>query len=161
MKLDLLKSLTAAAALALVLVPAAARADGQLYEIKKSEPKVAAGAKGTASVTIATKSGWHMNAEAPITVSLTPPAGISVAKPKLGRGDLAQSTAESARFDIPFAASEAGQKVINVATSFVICQESACKPVKETLALNIEVTPAGASAPEAAKAPAKKAKARP
>jgi hypothetical protein len=142
-------------AAALLVVPVAlfalaARAEGPLYEIKKIEPKVAAGAKATASLTIATKNGWHVNAEAPITVALTPPAGISVPKAKLVRADLAQSTAESARFDIPFEASEAGAKVITAEAKFVICQESACKPVKETLALNIDVAPAvAAGAPKA------------
>jgi hypothetical protein len=139
MKLPLLLVSVFLAAAALPARPA--RAESNLYEIKKTEPKVATGAKGTASVTIATKGGWHMNAEAPIRVTLKPPAGISLTKPELERGDLAVSTAESARFDIPFAATEAGRKVINAQASFVICQESACKPVKETLALNIEVTP--------------------
>jgi hypothetical protein len=137
-------------AAALLVVPMAlfalgARAEGPLYEIKKGEPKVAAGAKATASLTIATKNGWHVNAEAPITVALTAPAGISVSKAKLSRGDLAQSSAESARFDIPFEASEAGAKIITAEAKFVLCQESACKPVKETLALNIDVAPAVAA----------------
>jgi hypothetical protein len=136
----LIGSLLACAALA-----GTARADAPLYEIKKTEPKVTAGAKATASVTIAAKNGWHVNAEAPITVALTPPAGISVAKPKLSRSDLAQSSADSARFDIPFEATEAGQKVIAAEAKFVMCQEVACKQVKETLALNIEVKPAVAA----------------
>ena len=127
------------------------RAEEKLYEIKKTEPKVAVGGKATTTVTIATKNGWHMNAEAPITLSLTAPAGISVAKAKLSRSDLAQSTQESARFDVPFEAAEVGAKVINAEARFVICQESACKPVKETLTLNIDV---------AAAAPAPKAKGR-
>jgi hypothetical protein len=135
-------TLTAAVAALLAGAPGAVRAEGPLYEITKTEPKVASGGKGTAAVTIATKNGWHVNAEAPITVALTPPAGIAVSKVKLSRGDLAQSTMVSARFDIPFEATEAGQKVISAEARFVICQESACKPVKETLALNIEVTPA-------------------
>ena len=46
-----------------------------LYEIKKTEPKVAVGATATASLTITAKAGWHVNAEAPITVALTAPAG--------------------------------------------------------------------------------------
>jgi len=147
----------ASTTLALLLLAAgAARADQTFYEIKKSEPKVAAGGKAQASVTIATKNGWHVNAEAPITIALTAPAGISVPKPKLSRGDLAASSAESARFDIPFEASEAGQKAITCEAKFVICQESACKPVKETLALNIEVTPAGAPAAKPGKSPKKK-----
>jgi hypothetical protein len=132
--------------LACTALTGAVRADAPLYEIKKTEPKVTAGAKATASLTIAARNGWHVNAEAPITVALTPPAGISVAKPKLSRGDLAQSSPDSARFDIPFEATETGQKVIAAEARFVMCQESACKPVKETLALNIEVKPAVAAA---------------
>jgi DsbC/DsbD-like thiol-disulfide interchange protein len=132
------------------------RAEEKLYEIKKTEPKVAAGGKATTTVTIATKNGWHMNGEAPITLSLTPPAGITLPKAKLSRGDLAASTQESARFDVPFEAAEPGAKVINAEARFVICQESACKPVKETLTLSIDV----AAAAPAPKAKAGKAKAK-
>jgi hypothetical protein len=131
-----------------------ARAEDKLYEIKKTETKVAVGTKGTTSVTIATKNGWHVNGEAPITLSLTPPAGITLPKTKLVRADLAASTLESARFDVAFEAAEVGAKVITAEARFVICQETACKPVKETLSLDIDVA---APAPKVkAKAKAKK-----
>ena len=117
-----------------------ARADA-LYEVTKTEPKIAVGGSATASLTIKAKGGWHVNAEAPITVALTPPAGLSVSKAKLGRADLASSSKDSARFDIPISATEAGKKTIAAEARFVICQESACKPVKETLALALDVTP--------------------
>ena len=116
-----------------------------LYEIKKTEPKVAVGGTATASLTIQAKAGWHVNAEAPITVALTPPAGVTVQKAKLTRADLAQSSQESARFDIPVSATEAGKKTINAEARFVLCQEQACKPVKETLALALDVAPAVAA----------------
>ena len=138
-----------------LLLAGAARAEDKLYEIKKTDAKVAVGGKGTASVTIATKNGWHVNAEAPITLSLTPPAGITLPKAKLARADLAASTQESARFDVPIEAAEPGSKVIAAEARFVICQETACKPVKETLSLNVEVA-APAPAPKAKKAKAKK-----
>ena len=132
----------------------AAEAGETLYEIKKTEPKVAVGATGTASLTITTKGGWHVNAEAPISVAVTPPAGVSVPKPKLTRADLAASTETTARFDIVLSAIEAGKKTINAETRFVLCQEQACKPVKETVALLVEVTPAVAekAAPKKPKA---------
>jgi hypothetical protein len=120
----------------------AADAGDSLYEIKKTEPKVAVGGTGTASLTITTKGGWHVNAEAPISVALTPPAGVSVTKPKLTRADLAASSETSARFDIALSALEAGKKTISAEARFVLCQEQACKPVKETVALLVEVTPA-------------------
>ena len=119
-----------------------AYADAPTHEIRKTEPKVAAGGHASASLTIAAKNGWHVNAEAPITVSLK----------KMTRADLAESTKDAARFDIPLscaADATAGPKTINAEAKFVMCQESACKPVKETLALDIEVTPA--NAPLAAK----------
>ena len=139
---------------AVAIATAALAATESLYEIKKTEPKVAVGATATASLTITAKAGWHVNAEAPITVALTAPAGVTVQKAKLTRADLAQSSQESARFDIPVSATEAGKKTINAEAHFVLCQEQACKPVKETLALAVEITPP-AAAPPATKSPKK------
>ena len=116
-----------------------------LYEIKKTEPKIAVGATATASLTITAKAGWHVNAEAPITVALTAPAGVTLPKAKLTRADLAHSSPDAARFDIPVSATEAGKKTINAEARFVLCQEQACKPVKETLALAVDVSPAVAA----------------
>ena len=125
---------------------AVARAAESLYEITKVEPKVAVGGTGTASLTIKVKGGWHVNDEAPISLALTPAAGVTVKKAKLTRADLAASSKESARFDIPVSATEAGKKSIAAEAHFVLCQEQACKPVKETLTLAIEVTPPAAAA---------------
>jgi hypothetical protein len=135
----------------------AARAEDKLYEIKKTDAKVAVGGKATTSVTIAAKNGWHVNGEAPITLSLTPPAGLTLPKTKLARADLAASTQESARFDVAFEAAEVGPKVIAAEAHFVICQESACKPVKETLTLNVDVSAAAPAKDKAAKKSKKKA----
>ena len=130
----------------MLLAAAAARAEGPTHEIRKTGSTVPAGGQGNTSLTIAARNGWHVNAEAPITVSLsTTDAGLTVAKPKLSRADLVESTKDAARFEIAFATAAnapAGKKTINAEAKFVMCQESACKPVKETLALNVEVTPA-------------------
>jgi DsbC/DsbD-like thiol-disulfide interchange protein len=135
-----------ALAAASIWVGPTAYADAPTHEIRKTEPRVAAGGQAKASLTIAAKNGWHVNAEAPITVSLkSSDAGLTVAKEKMTRADLAESTQTAARFDIALtcaADAAAGPKTINAEAKFVMCQESACKPVKETLALAIEVTPA-------------------
>jgi hypothetical protein len=141
MKRTTLALVLAFAPLPLVAGATAARAAESLYEITKVEPKVAVGATGTASLTIKVKGGWHVNDEAPISVALTAPAGVTVKKTKLTRADLAASSKESARFDIPVSATEAGTKTIGAEAHFVLCQEQACKPVKETVTLAIEVTP--------------------
>jgi DsbC/DsbD-like thiol-disulfide interchange protein len=142
---------------AAALCGASAHAEEKLYEIKKTDAKVAVGGKATTSVTIATKNGWHVNGEAPITLSLTPPAGITLPKTKLARADLAASTQESARFDVAFEAAEPGSKVIAAEARFVICQETACKPVKETLSLTVDVSAAAPAKDKAAKKSKKKA----
>jgi hypothetical protein len=136
---------------AVLTASSAARAEN-LYEIAKTEPKVAVGATAMASLTIKAKGGWHVNAEAPITVALTAPSGVTLQKVKLTRADLAASTVDSARFDIPVAAKEMGKQTIAAETRFVICQEQACKPVKETIAVAVEVTAAGAEKPTKKKA---------
>ena len=94
--------------------------------------KAKAGGKGKVSVTLAAKNGWKLNEEAPISLKLTPGAGLTVDKPKLSRKDLAQANnGHAARFDVPFTAAEAGKKSIDAEAAYVICQESACKQVKE------------------------------
>ncbi|MES1208851.1 MAG: hypothetical protein ABUS79_23175 [Pseudomonadota bacterium] len=123
--------------------PVAHAAEEGLYEITKTDLKVPVGGTATTSLTIKVKGGWHVNGEAPISVALTPASGLSVQKAKLTRADLAASTADSVRFDIPVSATEAGKKTINAEAHFVICQAQACKPVKETLALAVEVAPPG------------------
>ena len=122
--------------------PTTARADEATYEVKTGQAQGAVGAKGKASVTIAAKPGWHVNADAPLTMKLSPEPGITVDKPKLTRADLAETTQEMARFDVGFTPSEAGRKTINCEASFVMCQATTCKPVKEKIALAVEVAPA-------------------
>src|SRR5260370_10187431 len=132
-------------------LPSVAAAQGVTYELTKTEPKVAVGARSSASLVIAARNGWHVNGEAPISVSLVAPDGLTLSKTKFSRGDLAESTQESARFEIPFEAATAGTKVLTAEARFVMCQESACKPIKETLSFSIEVSPA-APAPTQARA---------
>jgi hypothetical protein len=67
-------------------------------------------------------------------------------KPKFARGDLALSNETTARFDVGLVASEPGKKTIEAEAGFVLCQENACRPIKEKLVLVVEaVAPAKAS----------------
>ena len=139
------------AGLAFFHAPAPAHADEKSYEIQKSAPQATVGVAALASVTVLGKNGWHVNEEAPITVSVKADSGVALPKAKLARADLAQSSKQSARFDIPFLASAPGKKTITAEARFVMCQEQACKPVKETVAMEIDVaaspTPAGPTKP--------------
>jgi hypothetical protein len=134
---------------AAVLVPAVAGAEAPTHEIQKVAPRATVGTPGKASVTVQGKNGWHVNAEAPITLSLKADPGLELPKAKLARADLSHSSLESARFDVPFSATAEGKKTITCEARFVMCQEQACKPVKETVALEVEVAAAAAPPPAA------------
>ena len=136
-----------AAILAAILAPLAlplflagsARADDS-YEVSKTDASLIAGGKGKASVTLSAKKGWHLNAEAPLTLKLLPPAGVEVDKAKLSRSDLALSNATSARFDVGMTAAEPGKKMVEAEAGFVLCQEDSCRPIKEKVTLVVDVT---------------------
>jgi hypothetical protein len=120
----------------------ASRAGETTYDVKKDQAKATVGVKGKTNVTIAARPGWHVNEEAPLTMKLTPDQGIAVDKARLTRADLAQQSKEMARFEVAFTASEPGLKTINAEASFVMCQATTCMPIKEKIALAVDVTPA-------------------
>jgi DsbC/DsbD-like thiol-disulfide interchange protein len=122
--------------------PGRGQAGEATYEVKKDQAKATVGVKGKTGVTIAAKPGWHVNEDAPLTMKLTPDPGIAVDKPRLTRADLAQQSKEMARFEVAFTPSEAGRKTINAEASFVMCQATTCMPVKEKIALAVDVAPA-------------------
>jgi len=120
------------------------RADEATYEVKKTVTPATAGVASKVSVTLVGKNGWHVNDEAPITAAVKADPGVTLTKDKLTRADLAESTKQSARFDIAFSAAEPGKKTITAQTRFVMCQEQACKPASETVAFEIDVQAPGA-----------------
>jgi hypothetical protein len=132
---------TALTIVALLLLAVPARATDGSFDIKQTDARAAVGAKATASVTITAKQGWHLNQEAPLTLKLTPPAGVTVDKPKLGRGDLAASSESAARFDVGLTLSAPGKQSIEAEAGFVLCRQDSCRPIKQKLTLAAEATP--------------------
>jgi hypothetical protein len=131
--------LSLAGALCLMTATSALAAD-ETYDVKSKAAKATVGEKAMASVTIASKKGWHLNAEAPLTLKLTPGSGVTVEKPKLTRADLVASSENSARFDVSLAATSPGTSEIAAEAGFVLCQESECRPIKEKLVIGVDAT---------------------
>jgi hypothetical protein len=135
-----MKRIQQAFVLALLWAPALpARAD-DTYQVSKTDAVVTVGSKGKASVTIAAKKGWHLNAEAPLTLKLGTTPGLETEKAKLGRSDLALSNETQARFEVGVTATEPGKKTLEAEAGFVLCEESACRPVKEKLTLAVDAS---------------------
>ncbi|MBN2574036.1 MAG: hypothetical protein JXP73_05670 [Deltaproteobacteria bacterium] len=129
-----------AAAFLFLAAPSAAASDAFAVQLTGASGTV--GDKATASVTIVAKQGWHLNHEAPLTLKLTPPPGVTVDKTKLARADLALLGAREARFDVGVTLAEPGKKSIAAEAGFVLCRADACKPIKEKLTLTAEATAA-------------------
>jgi hypothetical protein len=142
----------------LLLFAGPALANDGTFEIDKSETIMAVGKKATTSVTITAKKGWHLNQEAPFTLKLSPPAGVTVEKAKLVRADLAVSSETSARFDVGVTIAEPGKKRIEAEAGFVLCQKDACRPIKEKLTITAEATSPPAAPTKKTGAAAKKKK---
>jgi hypothetical protein len=156
-----MKQLALTALFSFALLPSRSFAADPSYDIGKSDASLAAGGKGKASVTITAKNGWHLNAEAPLTLKLAPAPGVTVDKEKLVRADLALSTPATARFDVGVTSGESGKKSVQAEASFVLCQEESCRPVKEKLSFEVDVRAAAepaAPATAGGKHPAKKKK---
>jgi hypothetical protein len=135
----------------LVLAGATALAADDAYDVKPSNVKATLGENASASVAIATKKGWHLNAEAPLTLKLTPGPGITVEKPRLVRADLAASSDSTARFNVALLAAQAGHGEVQAEAGFVICQETLCRPIKEKVVIGVDASPARAPAKQPAK----------
>jgi hypothetical protein len=133
-------------------LPAGSALAADTYEVSKTDATAVVGEKAHATFTIQGKNGWHVNEEAPITVKLLPSDGVTVDKPKLTRADLPEASKERAKVDVAFTASAPGAHTIGAEASFVMCQASACQPVKEKVTLALSASP-----PPSAAAPSKKA----
>jgi len=115
-------------------------ADTDSYTVKLASPdKVTTGAKGSATLEITPKKGWHLNDEFPYKLTVTAPAGAKVAKPEQGKKDTVSFSHEKMKWAIDFEASTAGDKAFTGKVKFAVCTETSCDPKKEELAFNVKV----------------------
>ncbi|HET6283167.1 MAG TPA: hypothetical protein VFH73_19570 [Polyangia bacterium] len=130
--------------------------DSSSFEVKGSADLGGGkpGKQGKASVVVTAKPGWHINEKAPLSLLVTPAAGVVVRKKKLVRADLVVDTREQARFDIPVscrassAKTTAGARNLTVEANFVICKAELCTPQTEQLTIPLQTTVAdGTGAP--------------
>jgi hypothetical protein len=115
-------------------------ADTDSYTVKLASPaKMTTGSKGSATLEIVPKKGWHLNDEFPYKLTVTPPAGTKVARPEQTKKDTVAFSRESMKWAIDFEASAAGDKAFTGKVKFAVCTETSCDPKKEELAFNVKV----------------------
>lgn len=99
----------------------------------------AAGELGQFAISLTPKGEYHVNEEYPISVELTAPDGVSLAKSTLERDDCAEFGEDAARFDVPFTPGSAGEHTVQAKISFAVCTPENCVPDERTLAVLLPV----------------------
>jgi hypothetical protein len=106
-------------------------------QIDPSEGKV--GEEGQVTIRVVPSADWHMNLEYPTKLQVTAPAGVAVAKPKLGKDDAVKLDEQNCEFAVKYTPSEAGDKTFTGEIKFAVCQDTACVPKTETLEFQVAV----------------------
>ena len=101
-----------------------------------------AGSELTAQVQVAPAPGYHVSMEYPVSLTLTPPDGVTLAKAQLnagGRdgtaGDAAAFSEKGLTFDVKATAQKAGDYQIKGWFKFGVCDENSCHPKKQPITI--------------------------
>ncbi|MFV8755778.1 hypothetical protein ACNOYE_34945 [Nannocystaceae bacterium ST9] len=109
------------------------------YDLQIDPPAATVGAEGKVSIKIVPRGVWHMNLDYPTSLSVEPPAGVTVGKPKQKKEDAIKIEEQVAEFAVAFTASEAGDKTFTGEFKFAVCEEDTCVPKTEKLQFVVAV----------------------
>lgn len=98
-----------------------------------------AGQLGTLVLDLEPHAPYHVNQEFPMEVSLKAPAGVTLPKSQLQKGDAAEFGESKARFDVPFTPADKGEFLIEAHVRFAVCTPETCVPDERDLALSVAV----------------------
>ena len=121
------------------------------HELRVGGPvTLAAGAHGSASVSIVPAAGRRIDAEAPLSIRLVaaPAAGLVLPRHRYTLGDAADPRAEAPRFDLALEGQAAGSYTLRIEARFWLCAARSCRAVRDTVEIPVTVEAApGAAAP--------------
>ncbi|HEY0991548.1 MAG TPA: hypothetical protein VGD80_31065 [Kofleriaceae bacterium] len=126
--------------------------DDDRFKLKPEEGKLAieapadakAGAEAVATITVTPGQGYHVNTEYPTKLTLTAPAGVTLAKDKFiaGGHDKAQGDADALdekrlAISVKLTAAASGSYTINGNFKFAVCDRDQCLAKQETIAIAV------------------------
>ena len=121
------------------LVTANAFAADPSYSLKLEVPAAKKGERAVVHVKLAPGAGYHMNKEFPSALSLVPPAGVALERPKQVAKDATRFEEGGADFEVALTSSEAGKKVVSGELKFAVCSATTCDPKREKVSFTVEV----------------------
>ncbi len=137
------KPIVVAQAPAAPAVPAAAPAKApepeKTYKVRIVPGEAKAGVETKSIIEVTPLPGYKMNKEFPSKLRMGKAEGVSTPKTEYGRAD-AEVTEKILRFKVAFTAAEAGKVNLNGSADFSVCNENACKLIRdEKLAWEVAV----------------------
>jgi hypothetical protein len=118
--------------------PGADAAKGYEIDTAGSTQKLAPGSQGKLVLTIHPRGEWHVDPRTPLRIDLAAPAGLKLAKDRLGKKDAVTPNAEAPRFEAPFTAVAPGTHDVKAKLDFFVCSATAC--VKQVREVSLPVT---------------------
>lgn len=138
----LLVAVVLAGAASLVAPPGFAAEPDAHYRIKlPATVDAARGESSSVSLTIAARPGYTISRDGPLVVTLAVAAdgAVKLRKAAYRRADAADARAADPRFDLRFSAVAVGAAKIAIEARFWVCTRYTCRPVREQLAVTVNV----------------------
>jgi hypothetical protein len=89
-------------------------------------------------VHIVPRAGAHLSEEAPVTLTLSPPASLSLSKTKATKADV-KFAGGGGSLEVAFVAVESGKATIDAKLKFYICTEKTCAQQERAASLPVTV----------------------
>lgn len=112
---------------------------GEPYALQIEPGAAKVGEAATVAIRVVPNADWHMNLDYPTKLTVEPPAGVDVPKPKLAKDDAVKLDDHGCEFAVGFTPSEAGEKTFTGEFKFAVCQDTACVPKTEKLEFKVAV----------------------
>jgi hypothetical protein len=122
------------------------------FRLKPEEGKLAiespadarAGAEAIAKITVTPGTGYHVNTEYPIKLTLTSPTGVTLPKAEFvagghgnAKGDADALDEKQLAFAVKLTPAATGSYTINGSFKFAVCDRDQCLAKKETIAIAV------------------------
>jgi hypothetical protein len=110
------------------------------FELATQQPgAVAATAPATARLVVHPGPGLKMNLDYPTGLTLTPPAGVSLAKTSFAATDAEKFDAKELSYAVSLTGAAAGEYKVPGTFKFAVCDEGACYPKKRAVEILLTV----------------------
>jgi hypothetical protein len=97
----------------------------------------AAGTEATAAIKVVPAAGYHVSQEFPMKLTLTPPAGVKLAKTELAKADADQFTEQVLALSVKATADKPGSYEIKGCFKVGVCDKDSCHPKKQPITITV------------------------